>query len=84
MLNDLLDGPRNLSNTERGIYMAAGLGIAAAGAGRRNNPLLSMAALAGGALIAWTGYNGHCAAKAALIAERDRRRTDVHMTELGY
>lgn len=85
MLEDIFDGPQNLTNTERAIYMAVGLGIAAAGAKPRPNPLLNIAALAGGAFIAWSGYNGHCAAKAALTdSHRDRREADIHMTELGY
>ena len=85
MLEDIFDGPQNLTITERAIYMAVGLGIAAAGAKPRPNPLLNIAALAGGAYIAWSGYNGHCPAKAALSEHSgDRRSTDVHMTELGY
>lgn len=85
MLDDIFDGPRNLSDTERGIYMAVGLGIAAAGARPRPNPLLNIAALAGGAFLVWTGYNGHCPAKAALLEEDGlRRSTDEQITELGY
>jgi|GEM_PF-3462262 threonine/homoserine/homoserine lactone efflux protein len=85
MLDDIFDGPRNLSNTERAIYMAMGLGIAAAGAKPRPNPLLNIVALAGGAYLAWTGYNGHCPAKAALSDEDGMKRsTDEQITELGY
>jgi hypothetical protein len=85
MLEDIFDGPQNLSNTERAIYMAIGLGIAAAGAKPRPNPLLNIAALAGGAYLAWTGYNGHCPAKAALDEMKDTRRPmDGHITDLGY
>ncbi len=66
MKNGLFDGPRNLSTTERMIYMSLGLGIAAAGAKPRPNPLLNVVALAAGSYLAWTGYNGHCPAKQAL------------------
>lgn len=57
---------RNLSPTERAIYIAAGLGLAAAGAQPRPNALLNVLALAGGAYLAWSGYQGHCAVRAAL------------------
>jgi threonine/homoserine/homoserine lactone efflux protein len=56
----------NLSPTERAIYIAAGLGLAAVGAQPRPNPLLNVLALAGGAYLAWSGYQGHCAVRAAL------------------
>jgi hypothetical protein len=62
----LFEGERNLSTTERALYIAAGLGLAAAGAKPRPNPLLNIAALAGGAMIAWAGYSGHCPVKAAM------------------
>ena len=67
-----LNGPKmsnadqNLSPTERAIYIAAGLGLAAAGAQPRPNPVLNVLALAGGAYLAWSGYQGHCALRAAL------------------
>jgi len=64
-----VDGPRNLSTAERGIYMAIGLGIAASAVKPRPNPLLNVLALLGGSLIAWSGYNGRCAVKAALVGE---------------
>ena len=62
----LFEGEQNLSMSERAIYMAAGLGLAAAGARPRPNPLLNVLALAGGAYIAWAGYSGHCPVKAAI------------------
>ncbi len=49
--------------------MAIGLGIAAAAVKPRPNPLLNVVALLGGSFIAWSGYNGYCAAKAALMDE---------------
>jgi hypothetical protein len=61
-----LQGPPNLSTTERALYIVAGLGLAAAGAKPRPNPLLNLLALAGGAFIAWRGYVGQCPVKAAL------------------
>jgi threonine/homoserine/homoserine lactone efflux protein len=66
MLEALFSGPPNLSMTERAMYIALGLGIAAAGAKPRPNPLLNVLALAGGSYLAWTGYQGHCPMKAAL------------------
>ncbi len=68
-LSSLVHGPRNLSTAERGIYIAIGLGIAAAAVKPRPNPLLNLLALLGGSFIAWSGYNGYCAAKAALMDE---------------
>jgi hypothetical protein len=68
--SDLLDpffgGERNLSMTERGLYVAAGLGLAAAAATPRPNPLLNVLALAGGAYLVLSGYQGHCPVRAAL------------------
>ena len=66
-VSSFMSGPRNLSTTERAVYMAVGLGIAAAAVKPRPNPLLNVLALVGGALVAWSGYNGHCAVKAALV-----------------
>jgi len=57
---------QNLSSLERAFYIAAGLGLAAAGAQPRPNPLLNVLALAGGTYLAWSGYQGHCAVRAAL------------------
>lgn len=67
----LLDGEPNLSTTERGIYMLAGLGLAAAAAKPRPNPLLNILALAGGSYLAWRGYAGNCPIKAALTDSHD-------------
>lgn len=58
---------QNLSAGERAAYMAVGLGIAAAGAKPRPNPLLNVLALGVGGYIAWRGYVGQCPIKAALI-----------------
>ncbi len=69
IVGSLVHGPRNLSTAERGIYMAIGLGITAAAVKPRPNPLLNIVALLGGSFIAWSGYNGHCAVKAALVDE---------------
>jgi hypothetical protein len=66
--SDVLSGRPNLSTTERAVYIALGLGIAAAGAQPRPNPLLNVLASAVGSYLAWSGYQGHCALKAALIA----------------
>jgi hypothetical protein len=70
----LFEGERNLSFGERAAYMAAGLGIAAAGAKPRPNLLLNVLALAGGAMLAWAGYVGRCPVKAALIDGRSPQR----------
>lgn len=70
----LMNGQPNLSTTERGAYMLAGLGLAAAAAKPRPNPLLNILALAGGSYLAWRGYVGQCPVKAALtdFSENDR------------
>jgi hypothetical protein len=62
----LFEGEPNLSLPERAVYIAVGLGLAAAGAKPRPNLVLNLIALAGGAAIAWAGYVGRCPAKAAL------------------
>ncbi|MBQ0821129.1 DUF2892 domain-containing protein [Microvirga terrae] len=62
----MMDGEPNLSTVERGAYMLAGLGLAAAAAKPRPNPLLNILALAGGSYLAWRGYVGNCPVKAAL------------------
>lgn len=61
----------NLSTTERAAYMIAGLGLAAAAAKPRPNPLLNIAALLGGSYLAWRGYVGNCPVKAALMDSKD-------------
>jgi hypothetical protein len=66
LLSDVFGGPPNLSTAERAIYIAVGLGIAAAGAKPRPNPLLNVLALAGGSYLAWSGYHGRCALKAVV------------------
>ncbi len=61
-----MDAERNLSTAERGAYMVAGLGLAAAAAKPRPNALLNVLALLGGSYLAWRGYVGNCPVKAAL------------------
>lgn len=73
-LGSFVSGPHNLSTTERGIYMAIGLGIAAAAVKPRPNPLLNVLALVGGSFIAWSGYNGYCAVKASLVDESEEHQ----------
>ena len=63
----LMSGEPNLSTVERGAYMVAGLGLAAAAAKPRPNPLLTIIALLGGSYLAWRGYVGNCPVKAALM-----------------
>jgi hypothetical protein len=72
-LGDMLSGPENLSTTERALYIMAGLGLAAAGAKPRPNPLLNVLALAGGAFIAWRGYVGQCPVKAMITDQGEAR-----------
>ena len=62
----LFEGTRNLSFNERAISVVAGLGLAAAAAKPRPNPLLNIVALLGGAYLAYRGATGYCPAKAAL------------------
>ena len=66
----LSQGPKNLSLGERAVYIAAGLGIAAAAAKPRPNPLLNVLALAAGSYLAWTGAQGRCPVKRLLVDER--------------
>jgi hypothetical protein len=63
------DGPANLAMGERAIYLAAGLGLAAAGARPRPNLLLNILAISAGAYMAWSGYTGRCPAKAMLFGD---------------
>lgn len=58
---------QNLTTSQRAIYMAAGLGLAAAGVKPRPNPFLNVLALAAGSYLAWRGYEGSCPIKAAFI-----------------
>jgi hypothetical protein len=71
-LAPVFGGEPNLSLTQRGLYIAAGLGLAAAAARPRPNPLLSVAALVGGAYLALSGQQGRCPVKAALFDESER------------
>jgi Protein of unknown function (DUF2892) len=57
---------QNLSFGERAAYVVLGLGIAAAGAKPRPNPVLNVLALGLGGFLAWRGYLGSCPVKAAL------------------
>lgn len=59
------DAEQNLSIGERVAYVVAGLGLAALGAKPRPNPLLNVVVLAGGAYLAWSGYEGRCHLKQA-------------------
>jgi hypothetical protein len=49
---------QNLSFGERAAYVVLGLGIAAAGAKPRPNPVLNVLALGLGGFLAWRGYLG--------------------------
>ena len=62
----LFEGSPNLSFNERAISVVIGLGLAAAGAKPRPNPLLNVAALVGGGYLAYRGMTGHCPMKAAI------------------
>ena len=62
----LTHGSPHLSWTERGISVAAGLALAAAGAKPRPNPLLNVLALGVGSYLAYRGATGYCPVKAAL------------------
>jgi len=67
MLDSLYGGRPNLSISQRATYIALGLGLAAAGAKPRPNPLLNVLALAAGSYLAWSGYQGRCPVKAAVL-----------------
>ncbi len=75
----LMNGEPNLSTTERSLYMVAGLGLAAAAAKPRPNPLLNILALAGGSYLAWRGYVGQCPIKAALTGSPESGRLTHHV-----
>lgn len=68
----LFQGPPNLSAKERAISAIAGLGLAAAGVKPRPNPILNIAALLGGAYLAYRGATGRCPIKQALLASAPR------------
>jgi uncharacterized membrane protein len=55
-----------LTTSERGMYILAGLVMAAAGAKPRPNPLLNVIALGAGAYLAWRGAEGSCPVKAMI------------------
>ena len=59
----------NLSTGERAMYVLGGLGLAAAAAKPRPNPLLNALALAGGVYLAWRGAEGYCPVKSALFGD---------------
>lgn len=65
-VTSLFEGTPNLGYQERAISVVAGLGLAAAGAQPRPNPLLNIVALLGGAYLAYRGATGHCPIKQAL------------------
>ena len=65
--SNAMHGEPNLSWTERGISIVAGLGLAAAATQPRPNPLLNVLALAAGSYLAYRGAVGRCPVKAALI-----------------
>jgi len=58
---------QNLSWEERAAYVVLDLGIAAAGAKPRPNPVPNVLALGIGGFLAWAGYQGRCPVKAALM-----------------
>jgi hypothetical protein len=72
------DSEPNLSTVERGAYMLAGLGLAAAAAKPRPNPVLNIVALLGGSYLAWRGYVGNCPVKAALTGSSGSDRLSHH------
>ena len=77
----LTHGSPHLSWTERGISVAAGLALAAAGAKPRPNPLLNVLALGVGSYLAYRGATGYCPVKAALVeggTESDPRLARSH------
>ena len=71
---------QNLTTAERGAYIVAGLGLAAAGVKPRPNPLLNVIALLGGSYLAWRGYLGNCPVKAALVGPES---SAGHLTHHG-
>ena len=74
------DTEQNLTTAERGAYIVAGLGLAAAGVKHRPNPLLNVIALLGGSYLAWRGYVGNCPVKAALMGAEG---LSGHLTHRG-
>jgi len=76
----LWSGEPNLTTAERSVYIAVGLGLAAAAVKPRPNPLLNVVALLGGSYLAWRGYVGNCPVKGALFGpgETSARLSDRH------
>jgi uncharacterized membrane protein len=70
----VFEGDQNLSFQERALSVVIGLGLAAAGAKPRPNPLLNVLALAAGSLLAIRGATGHCPVKAALAGPDGQAR----------
>ena len=79
----MFGGKPNLSFTERAGYIVVGLGLAAAGAKPRPNPLLNILAIVGGGAIAYAGYKGHCPIKAALMDHSASTSTHDRLTEVS-
>jgi uncharacterized membrane protein len=67
-------GSAELSMTERGISLVAGLALAAAGAKPRPNVLLNVLALGAGSYLAYRGATGYCPVKAALVEDDSMHR----------
>jgi uncharacterized membrane protein len=65
----VFEGGQNLSFQERAISVVIGLGLAAAGAKPRPDPLLNVLTLAAGAMLAIRGATGHCPVKAAFAGQ---------------
>ncbi len=76
-LTSLFEGQPNLTWGQRAAYVVGGLGLAAAGAQPRPNPLLNVLALAGGSYLAYSGYKGRCPAKAALFDASNRNMNSI-------
>lgn len=77
-LAPVFGGKPNLSMTQRGLYIAAGLGLAAAAAKPRPNPVLNVIALLGGAYLALSGQQGRCPVKATLFDDGGRGEIAVN------
>jgi len=69
----VFEGDQNLSFQKRALSVV-GIGLAAAGAKPRPNPLLNVLALAAGAMLAIRGATGHCPVKAALAGPDGQAR----------
>jgi uncharacterized membrane protein len=67
-------GSAELSMTERGISLVAGLALAAAGAKPRPNVLLNVLALGAGSYLAYRGATGYCPVKATLVEDDTAHR----------